>query len=126
MCAILRYAAVGKEHKLLDKLVCLLLHLGVYAEGSALVIETEAHLIACKGYRAMLEAVVAQLLCKGVECEYLLFVVALASLDNLLRLLIGEAAVGVDDGASKPLILDLGILVECEYGREAELILVGA
>ena len=59
----------------------------------------------------MLESVVAQLLREGVEREYLLLVVTLASLDNLLCLLICEAAVGVDDGATEPLILNLAILV---------------
>ena len=46
----------------------------------------------------------------------------LARLDDLLRLLVVEAIVGVDDGAAEPLPDDLGLVVHLEDGAEGEFV----
>ena len=124
--AELRDAAVGQEHELFDHLVRLLLLLEVDAEGFAVLVEPELHLLAFERDGAGLESAGTHLLSQAVECEDLLGEVSAAGFDHLLRLGVGEAAVGVDDRAPEPFVEDVEILIEGEDGRETETRLVGA
>ena len=54
--------------------------------------------------------------------EYLFGTVAMACLDDLLCLFVGEAAVGANDRAGDVRFFYVGILVEGEDDREAELL----
>ena len=54
--AELGHTAVGQEHKLLDELVGLLLHLEIDLDGATRLVELEAHLLALEGNRSVLEA----------------------------------------------------------------------
>ena len=125
LAAELRHAAVGQQHELLDHLVRLLLLLEVDLHGAARLVEAELHLVAVEGHGPLLEAPAAQRLRQTVERQHLLGIVAAAGLDDLLRLGIGEAAVGVDGRAAEPLVQQVEVLVEREDGREAEARLVG-
>ena len=51
--------------------------------------------------------------------------VAFARLNDLLRLLVVEAAVGADDRVAEPLLVDFGLVVEVKDGTVAEFVLVG-
>ena len=46
-------------------------------------------------------------------------------IDNLLRLGIGETAVRLDYGATKPAVQNIGLLVHHKHRREAQLLLIG-
>ena len=93
--------------------------------GFAAFIKLEFHLLAGERNRAVLEPLCAQSLRQPVERADFLGIVAAAGLDDLLRLGIGEAAVGVDGRAAEPLVQQVEVLVEREDGREAEARLVG-
>ena len=118
--AELRDAAVGQQHELLDHLVRFLLLLEIDAQRFACLVEFEFHLFAVEADRAVLEPLPAKRLRQPVERQYLFGVVAAARLDHLLRLGIGEAAVGVDHRAAEPLFEDVEVLIEGEDRRETE------
>ena len=126
MClgAELRYATVSQEHKLLDKLVGLLLHLEIYTRRVSLLVEVELRLTTRECYCSLAESLLAECLSQSVECQNLIFEIALARLYYRLCLLVGEATVGVDYGATKPLLQYLTLLVDVENCRECELVLV--
>ena len=124
--AELRHAAVGQQHEFLDHLVRLLLLLEIDAQGLAVLVELEFHLLAVERDGAVLEPLCPQRLRQPVEGQHLFGIIPAARLDDLLRLGVGEAAVGVDDRAAEPLFEDFEILVEGEDRREAEARLVGA
>ena len=126
VAAELRHAAVGQQHELLDHLVRFLLLLEVDAQRPAVLVEPEFHLLAVERDRAVAEPLAAQSLGQTVERQNLLGVVAAARLDHLLRLGVGEAAVGVDHRAAEPFVENLEVLVEREDRRETETRLVGA
>ena len=73
-----------------------------------------------------MKRVFAHPLGQTVERQHLFGEVALAGFDDLLRLLVGEAAVGEDDRAAEPFVQYFGFLVEREDRREAETLFVGA
>ena len=123
--AELRHAAVGQQHELLDHAVGIGLLLDVDAYGLALFVEQELRLLAVESDGSVAEAARAQRAGQAVERLQLRGIVAAARLDALLRLGVGEAAVGVDHRAAEPLVEDLQVLVEGEHCREAEALLVG-
>ena len=74
--------------------------LDIYRERLALFVQLEADFGAVKGDTPYLEAARTELLRQVVKRQDSLCMVALPRLDDLLRLLIGEAALATDDGAS--------------------------
>ena len=62
LCAECRHTAVGKEHKLLDKLICLLLHLEVYTRRLARLVKVELSLTAVKGNSTLAVSLLAHTL----------------------------------------------------------------
>ena len=92
--------AIGQQHEFLDELVGGLALLDIYREGLAVFVQLEADFGAVKGDTPDLEATCTELLREAVERQDSLCMVALPRLDDLLRLLIGEAALATDDGAS--------------------------
>ena len=124
LAAELGNAAVGQQHELLDHLVGLLLFLEIDAHRPALLVEPEFGLGAVEADRTVAEPLAAHGLRQPVERKDLFGVVAPAGLDHLLRLLVGEAAVGVDHRAAEPLVEDFEVLVEGENRRKAEALLV--
>jgi hypothetical protein len=81
----------------------------------------ELGFFALEAHGSALEACLAHPLGQTVERQHLFGEVALAGFDDLLRLLVGEAAVGEDDRAAEPFVQYFGFLVEREDRREAEL-----
>ena len=90
----------------------------------ALLVEVELRLTTVEGYCTLAVTLLAECLCKVVKCQNLLLKVALACLDYRLRLLIGEATVGVNYRTTKPLLQHFALLVDMKYRRKGELILV--
>ena len=123
--AELRDAAVGQQHELFDQLVRLLLFLEIDAQRLAVFIEFELRLGTVEADGSAPEPFAPHGLRQPVERQYLLGEVAAAGFDHLLRLLIGEAAVGIDYRAAEPLVVELELLVENEDRREAETLFVG-
>ena len=123
---ILGNLAVGQEHKLLDKLIRLLLLLGIYTQRLALLVEDELELLALEADSSILETLLTHRLSQRIEHHNLLGIVAHTRLNAGLRLGVGEAAVGVYHRTTKPLVKYLGILVELKDCRETEFLLIGA
>ena len=73
--------------------------LDIYREGLAFFIQLEADFGAVKGDTPHLEAASTELLRQAVKRQDSLCMVTLPRLDDLLCLLIGEAALATDDGA---------------------------
>ena len=74
--------------------------LDIYREGFAFFIQLEADFGAIKGDTPHLKAASTELLRQAVKRQDSLYMVALPRLDDLLCLLIGEATLATDDGAS--------------------------
>ena len=74
--------------------------LDIYREGLAFFVQLEADFGAIKGDTPHFEAANTELLREAVKRQDSLCMVALPRLDDFLCLLIGEAALATDDGAS--------------------------
>ncbi len=119
--------SVGQQHELFDELIWPpFAPLEIDAQGFAFGVEFELGFFALEAYGSALEACFAHPLGQTVERQHLFGEVALAGFDDLLRLLVGEAAVGEDDRAAEPFVQYFGFLVEREDRREAETLFVGA
>ena len=123
---VLGHRQVGQEHELLHELVGVLGLLEVHAYWFPVPVDFKTDLGAVEFDGARLVALLAELLGQAVEHEDLAGVVASARLDDLLRLLVGEAAVGADDGGHDAAVEHSGVGVHGEDGREGELLLAGA
>ena len=119
------HGAVGQQHKLLNQLVGLFGYFEVHPDRFALFVYFELHLVAVEVDGSCLEAIVAQYLCQLVQLQNLLFVVALAGFDNLLRLFVGKASVTSDNGVYNARLQHLGLVVHFEDYRVGQFILVG-
>ena len=118
--------AVGQQHELLDELVGLERHMWHHSDGVALLVDVKLQFLAVERHRAALvEAACPELLCQVVEHQYLVLEVALAGLDDALRLVVVKAAVAADDRVADVVFLDLGIGGHLEDDRVGELVLVG-
>ena len=126
ICTELCHPAVGEQHKLLDKLICLLLLLGIDSERFAIIIQNKFELGTLEAHSTRLETTGTHLLRHIVQHRNLLGIVAHACLNTSLRLGIGEAAVGENNRTTKPLIKHLALLIELKDSREAQLLLIGA
>ena len=109
----------------------------------SLLIDVEMQFLGIKLHRPILESALAQFLGEPVEGAELPAILILESsltrigcrltgavddtvvLQDLLRFLIGVAAVGSDDGMDDARGFDLGVVVEVEDDAERELILIG-
>ena len=100
--------------------------LDIYREGLTFFIQLEANFGAVKGDTPYLEAASTELLRQAVERQDSLCMVTLPRLDDLLRLLIGEAALATDDGAGDACRADPCVFVQREDTAVGILILVGA
>ncbi len=120
------HCLVGQQHELLDEFVGVFRFLEIHADGVACGVDLEAHLGAFKLYCSLGEALLAEGLGERVEGEYLGGVVALAGLDHLLCLLVGESAVGAGDGAGYLRADDACGGVHLEDDGECELLFVGS
>ena len=118
--------AVRQQHEFLNELVSGLTLLDIYREGLALFVQLEADFGAVKGDTPDLEATCTELLREAMERQDSLCMVALPRLDDLLRLLIGEAALATDDGAGDTCRAELRVFVQREDTAVGILILVGA
>ena len=126
LAAELGDAAVCQQHELLDHLVRFFLFLEIDADGLPSLVELEFHLLAVEADGPVLETLPAQRLCQSVEGQHLFGEITPARLDDLLRLGIGEPAVGVDHRPSEPFVEYLQPFVDREYRRETEARLVRA
>ena len=121
----LGHREVGEKHELLDEFVGIFRLLEIDAHGLAVLVDLEAHLCAVELEGALLVTAAAELLGKRVEGGQLAGELTVPGLDNLLGLLIGEAAVALDHRAADSRIDHVGLLIELEHCGEGELLLVG-
>ena len=145
-----RHGTVGDEHEFLHQFVGVACHLDVGADGVPLFVNLEAHLRTVESDGPGLEAFRPELFGKAVEDEDLACPFALrlfettvhlrmvaglrqvfgrclaVAFDDFLGLLVGEAAVGADDGAGDATVQDVAFGVEGEDDGEGEFLLVGA
>ena len=126
LAAELGDTAVCQQHELLDHLVRFFLLLEIDADGLPSLVELEFHLLAVEADGSVLETLPAQRLCQSVEGQNLFGEITPARFDDLLRLGIGEPAVGVDHRPSEPFVEYLQPFVDREYRRETEARLVRA
>ena len=117
--------AVGKEHELLHKLVCVLRFLEIDTDRSAVVIDVESHLDTGKVDRAILVTTFAKNLCEAVELEDFVGIVAMSGFNDILSLFVGESAVALDYGAANLRFHHVCIVVHLEYTRECKFFLIG-
>ena len=139
-----RHSAVGQQHKLLDELVGIFRLLEEAARGVPFLVDIEVQFFAVEVHGSVLEATLAQLLRHAVQHDEFLGQLArvgfllrggrcrlTGTVDNavlleyLLHLLVGEAAIGTDDGMGQVPRLDVGVLVHDEDDAVAQLVLVG-
>ena len=118
------YGAVGKEHELLNQLIRLFRFLEIDAQRLALLVDFKFHLVTLEVDGAVAEATVAKLFRQVVEGENCLFAIALAGFDDFLRLLVGEAAVALDDCPANARVDDIRFVIHFEDSREAKFFLV--
>ena len=118
--------AVGQQHELLHQLVGIFRLLEVYAQRLSLVVYLELHFHPVELQCAVGEAFLAQYLGQAVQFQQFELVVALARLDDLLRLFVGEAPVALDDGVHDAVVQHFGLVVEGEDDAVCQLLFVGA
>ena len=121
---VFRHATVGQQHELFDEPVALLAFLLHDIQGFARLIHDDFHLRPLERDGALVETLLAEDRGQGVEFAHLHRQRTLARLDDLLRLLIVETIVGIDDGAAEPLPDDLGLVVEFEHGAVGQFVFV--
>ena len=120
----LRHPLVGQQHKLLDEPVALLGDPLPHLYRTAFLVDLDLHLRPLEVHRAVVETVLAKDGGKVVQLADLGSQRPLVRLDDLLGLVIVETVVRIDDGAAVPLAVNLGVVVQLEYRRIAELVLV--
>ena len=123
---LLGYSAVGKQHKLFNELVRFVALAEIYRQRLAVVVETEMYLCLLEVYCTCRETFLAHLLCKFVQCRYLLKVFAFAFFYYLLYLFVTETTVALYYCACYLEFLYFGLFVHGEYHRIGKLLLVGA
>ena len=122
----LGHGAVGQQHEFLHQLVGVLRFLEVDAQGLAFLVNLELHLHAVELQRTARHTPFAQLLRQAVQLQQFIFIVAFARLDDLLRFLVGEAAVALDDGVDNAVLQHFGLVVHLEDDAIRQLLLVRA
>ena len=98
------HLAVGQQHEVLDEHIRIDALLDVHVYGAALVVEFEAYLVAIKVDTALLEAALAQFIGDTLHLAQFVDEVALTGIEHCLGVLVGKAAVGMDDGTAEPAV----------------------
>ena len=119
------HTLVGQQHELLDQPVGLVHDLLVDLQRPPLLVQTELHLGGHDLQGALRKPVLPQHPGQGVQGTHLVTEGALGPIDGLLGLRIGEPSPGADHRAPEPFVLDAGLLIQVEDGRERQLVLIG-
>ena len=124
---VLGYLAVSQQHELLDKLVGVLCHMDMDSGGPALLVDVKLLLLAVEGHRAaILKTTAAQLLRHLVEHGEFVGQVALAGLQDVLSLLVGESPVAACHRMADFVFLHLCLGIHLHDDRVGEFVLVGS
>ena len=121
-----RHFAVGEQHEFFDELVGVLGLFHVSPNGLVLGVEAELDFGAVKRDGAVLHALGAEGLGHAVHEAQLRSERVVVALEHGLGLFVGKAAVGMDDRAPKPSVVNAPGLVHGKNGREREFVFARA
>ena len=122
----LSYGAISQEHELLDQLMGGLTLLDLDGNRLTSLVEFEANFGAIKGNTPPLEAPSTELLSQSMQAKYSLCVVAVAGIDDLLSLFVGEASLTADHRSGDTSRAKIRYFVQLEYTAVGVLIFIGA
>ena len=120
------HAHIREQHEILDEAVGLKHALDHHAQRLTGLVQFEFDLLCVEVDAARLEAPRTQLFGQRLQRLHLLREFAFAGFNAFLRLVVGKAAVAVDDSAAKPFLLDVRLRVHFKDCTEGESVLVGA
>ena len=120
----LGHRTVGQQHELLDELCGVVRLLEVRTGRLAVLVDVEVQFLAIELHGTTFEATLTQAFGQSVQRAQLLSIVAVLARQYLLHLLVGIAAVALDDRMGYMKVLHVRFVVQQEDDRVAELLLV--
>lgn len=118
------YCPVGEQHEFFHQLVGILGLFEVYADRFSLFVDFKLHLVAVEVDGSCCETFLTKCFGDGVQHENFFFKIARFRFDDLLRLFVSEATVGVDDGMYDAGVFYFSFLGDVEDDGECEFLFI--